>query len=102
MSGILLATSYLASNLLLNLLNKLVLGVYGFPFPVLLTMAHMAVSYVVLTIVLTRNSHASSWGTLAPGVQRQLLAIGVCMASSTAMNNMSLQFIPLSLNQIIR
>ena len=91
---------YLTLNSVLNLANRWALGLSGFRFPILLTMAHAIFSFSVLGPVLTakRVDHAAtlrkSW--------RGILLIGILMGCNIACNNLSLVHLPLSLNQVTR
>lgn len=91
---------YLTLNSVLNLANRWALGLSGFSFPILLTMAHAIFSFSVLGPVLTAKKvdHAAtlrkSW--------RGILLIGVLMGCNIACNNLSLVHLPLSLNQVTR
>eukprot|EP00889_Picochlorum_renovo_P008949 jgi/Picre1/35979/NNA_003436.t1 len=94
-----LITSYLALNASLNLLNKWALG-HGLKFPLALTCAHMAFSFIVLAPLSIlnplghRETLVKEWKAIG--------YIGSSMALSIALNNVSLLEITLSLNQVIR
>ena len=98
----LLIAAYLGLNIILNLTNKLALGVYGFAFPLLLTTCHMPFSFFsLLPFMLHEPFRSKHRGTLSKQ-WKGLAAIGLYMAANIALNNLSLVLITLSLNQIIR
>ena len=92
---------YLCLNSTLNIMNRWALGIYGFTFPILLTICHMMFAFVVLLPVMAANTKLQHKATL----KRQykgLICIGVFMALNVSLNNLSLVQISLSLNQVIR
>ena len=92
---------YLFLNSTLNIMNRWALGIYGFTFPILLTICHMMFAFVVLLPVMVANTKLQHKSTL----KRQykgLICIGVFMALNVSLNNLSLVQISLSLNQVIR
>lgn len=97
---IMLFALYLCLNSVLNLANRWALGLSGFSFPILLTMAHAAFSFSVLGPILSARKvdHATtlrkSW--------RGIVLIGILMGCNIACNNLSLVHLPLSLNQVTR
>ena len=97
---VLLFALYLCLNSVLNLANRWALGLSGFAFPVLLTMAHAIFSFSVLGPVLTtmKVNHAATLRKSWKGI----VVIGVLMGCNIACNNLSLVHLPLSLNQVTR
>lgn len=92
---------YLSLNSTLNIMNRWALGIYGFTFPILLTICHMMFAFLVLMPVMVANTKLQHKATL----KRQykgLICIGVFMALNVSLNNLSLVQISLSLNQVIR
>lgn len=94
---------YLASNIAMNLLNRWMLGLYPFPFPIFMTACHMLFTFLTFFPFLTtskeqRQEHLASFSKQGGG----LLAIGLTFAANIALNNFSLVALPLSMNQIIR
>ena len=74
---------------------------YGMPYPLALTCAHMAFSFVVLlplSLKIDIQQHVTSLQNQWVG----LLFIGSSMALNIALNNISLLYVSLALNQIIR
>jgi hypothetical protein len=95
-------TFYLGLNISLNMLNKWVLSHYGFKFPLLMSLCHMAFSFFALAPIMLvksfRDQHAAT-------LQKQwlgLIGVGVFFAVNIGFNNVSLVSISLSLNQVIR
>ena len=96
-----LILAYLCLNSTLNIMNRWALGIYGFTFPILLTICHMMFAFIVLLPVMVANTKLQHKATL----KRQykgLVCIGVFMALNVSLNNLSLVQISLSLNQVIR
>lgn len=94
--------AYLTLNSTLNLMNKWLLGIYGFQFPLLLTSCHMLFSFLILLpFMLTSPFKALHLPTLRKQ-WKGIIGIGLFMAVNIAFNNLSLVSITLSLNQVIR
>uniref|UniRef100_A0A7R9VU54 Sugar phosphate transporter domain-containing protein n=1 Tax=Chlamydomonas euryale TaxID=1486919 RepID=A0A7R9VU54_9CHLO len=93
---------YTGSNISLNMLNKWTLSLYGFRFPLAMSMAHMGFSFCALAPIMAlpsfRSLHAVTLRKQWPGV----LSIAGFFAVNVGFNNISLLNIPLSLNQVIR
>ena len=101
-SNALMVILFLGLNCSLNVLNKWALGVHGFTFPLLLTTCHMMFNFCILIYPMLREP---SRGKHKPTLVKQwkgVVAVGICMAANVALNNMSLVYISLSLNQVIR
>lgn len=97
-----LVAAYLGLNSLLNLTNKWALGVYGLSFPLLLTTVHMAFSFTVLLPYMLRPSMRQQHRDTLSKQWKGIVAIGLYMATNVALNNSSLVWVTLTLNQIIR
>ncbi len=97
-----LVTAYLGLNSLLNLTNKWALGVYGLSFPLLLTTTHMAFSFIVLLPFMLRPSLLQRHHQTIKRQWKGICAIGMLLATNVALNNSSLVYVTLTLNQIIR
>ncbi|GIL72975.1 hypothetical protein Vretimale_4622 [Volvox reticuliferus] len=101
-SKVLMVAAYLTLNISLNMVNKWTISIYGFHFPVALSIAHMVFSFVVLAPFMcskhNREQHYPTVSKQWPG----LLFISVCFAMNVGLNNVSLLSISLSLNQVIR
>ena len=93
---------YLCLNCSLNMINRYVLGIYGFAFPMLLTICHMLFGFVALfvPVMLARRPevHRQTWRRQWKG----FLCVGSFMAMNIGLNNISLVSLPLSLNQVLR
>lgn len=92
---------YLGLNVSLNLTCKHVLG-SNFAFPITLTLAHMVFSFVALTPVMLLVPSYRSQHKAAMRQRKGFIAIGAFLAANIALNNISLVYITLTLNQIIR
>ncbi|GAB4821694.1 hypothetical protein N2152v2_008740 [Parachlorella kessleri] len=93
--------AYIALNSSLNLTNRWALGVYGFRFPFVLTSAHMCFCFLALL----PYHLAHDWEVHKAKLRQQwrgLAAIGAFLACGISLNNISLVFMTLSLNQVIR
>ncbi|KAG2499852.1 hypothetical protein HYH03_002143 [Edaphochlamys debaryana] len=84
------------------MVNKWTLSIYGFHFPIALSIAHQAFSFLALApFMLTKHNRELHLPTITkqwPG----LLFVSVCFAINIGLNNISLLSISLSLNQVIR
>ena len=98
----LLVVLFLGLNCSLNVLNKWALGVHGFKFPLLLTTCHMTFSFFTLIYPMMREPVRGKHKSTLQKQWKGIAAVGVCMAANVALNNMSLVYISLSLNQVIR
>lgn len=84
-----------------DLLLQWTLTQYGMPYPLALTCGHMGFSFLVLMPLSLKSSPGQHLALL----KRQstgILFIGSSMALNIALNNVSLLYVSLSLNQIIR
>ena len=94
---------YLLLNTGLNMTNRYVLGIYGFSFPMLLTMSHLCFSFIALSgPVLLKWTSSSVQRTSWRKQWRGLALVGTFMAMNIGLNNVSLVRLPLSLNQVLR
>lgn len=94
--------AYLTLNVTLNLMNKWLLGIYGFSFPLLLTSCHMLFSFLMLLPFMLREPFRSLHKATLQKQWKGIIGIGLFMAVNIAFNNLSLVQITLSLNQVIR
>lgn len=99
---LLVLVAYLSLNISLNMLNKWVLSHYGFRFPLLMSMCHMAFSFVTLGPFMLLKSFRDQHGTTLQKQWLGLIGVGVFFAINIGFNNVSLLSITLSLNQVIR
>lgn len=98
----LVISSYLGSNISLNMINKWTLSFYGFKFPLTMGIAHMAFSFLALAPIMMMPSFRPLH---VPALKQQgmgLVAVAAFFALNVGFNNVSLLLIPLSLNQVIR
>ncbi|CAL8467409.1 g6947 [Coccomyxa elongata] len=102
LQNVALLAAYLTLNCTLNLLNKWSLGIYGFSFPLFMTVAHMLFSFIVLAPFMRMEPFKSQHKATLQKQWKGLLCIGAFMALNIALNNLSLVEITLSLNQVIR
>ena len=94
---------YLLLNTALNMTNRYVLGIYGFSFPMLLTMSHLCFSFIALAgPVMFKWTASSVQRTSWKKQWRGLVLVGTFMAMNIGLNNVSLVRLPLSLNQVLR
>lgn len=98
---IILIGLYLSLNSIMNIMNKWALGIYGFTFPILLTICHMLFAFVVLLPVMVASTQMQHRATLSRQY-KGLICIGIFMALNISLNNLSLVQISLSLNQVMR
>lgn len=97
-----IVTTYLGLNMSLNIFNKWVLTLYGFRFPLFLSISHMVFGLCALAPVVCLRSFRDLH---IPTLQKQwlgLLGVGCFFAVNVGFNNVSLLSMSLSLNQVIR
>ena len=94
--------AYLTLNSTLNVMNKWLLGIYGFSFPLLLTSCHMLFSFLILLPFMLKEPFRSLHAATLQKQWKGIIGIGLFMAVNIAFNNLSLVQITLSLNQVIR
>lgn len=98
-----MACAYLVLNIAINTFNKWSLGVYGFHFPVSVTLAHQVFSFAALTAWLKtcdpdrERTYRDHWEAQKAG----LVFTGIMTALNLGLNNGSLVLISLSANQLI-
>lgn len=93
---------YLVFNTSINLFNRWCLGVYGFKFPLTVTVCHFAFAFLALTPLMVlvptyAAQHREAWRRDWKG----FLATGVFTGINVAFNNSSLVYLSLSMNQVI-
>lgn len=96
-----LVTSWYSSNIGVILLNKYLLGNYGFKYPIFLTLCHMMAcsmfSYVAISWL-----KVVPLQTIRSRVQfLKISALGVIFCLSVVTGNISLKYLPVSFNQAI-
>ena len=98
-----MAMAYLVLNVSINTFNKWSLGVYGFHFPLSVTLAHQVFSFVALSAWLKtcdperERTYKDHWRVQRSG----LVFTGIMTALNLGLNNGSLVLISLSANQLI-
>ena len=95
-------TAFLVLNTTLNMLNRWVLGVYHFKFPIFLTMSHLAIGFCILAPVMALPTFRPLHQPTIKKQGRGIAAVGFFKVMNIVLNNASLVHITLSLNQIIR
>lgn len=94
--------TYLSLNISLNMLNKWTLSLYGFKFPLYMSILHMAFSFVALAPIMMMSPYRELHMVTLTKNWTGFLAIGVFFAVNIGFNNISMLSITLSLNQVIR
>mmetsp|Transcript_22725 Transcript_22725/g.31686 ORF Transcript_22725/g.31686 Transcript_22725/m.31686 type:complete len:337 (-) Transcript_22725:240-1250(-) len=94
--------AYLVFNTSINLFNRYCLGVYGFKFPISVTVCHFGFAFFALTPLMVgfdsyKEQHVEAWKRDWKG----FLATGIFTAINVAFNNSSLVYLSLSMNQVI-
>ena len=99
---VLLVALYLALNISLNMMNKWLLSIYGFHFPIFISMAHMVFSVTVLAPFMCMKTYREVHVATLNKQWLGLIGVGIFFAVNVGFNNVSLLTISLSLNQVIR
>ena len=68
---------YLTLNSTLNIMNRWALGIYGFTFPILLTICHMMFAFVVLLPVMAANTRLAAQGATLKRQYKGLMCASV-------------------------
>ncbi|CAL4910569.1 unnamed protein product [Urochloa decumbens] len=101
-----LVAAWYASNIGVLLLNKYLLSVYGFRFPVFLTACHMSACALLSTLAHAAAGHGSS-GSSTPARRRsrgqlaRVAVLGAVFCASVVAGNVSLRYLPVSFNQAV-
>jgi hypothetical protein len=104
-----LVAAWYASNIGVLLLNKYLLSVYGFRFPVFLTACHMSACALLSTLAHAAGAGAgasSSSSTSPPrrrsrGQLARVAVLGAVFCASVVAGNVSLRYLPVSFNQAV-
>uniref|UniRef100_A0A0A9FH30 Sugar phosphate transporter domain-containing protein n=1 Tax=Arundo donax TaxID=35708 RepID=A0A0A9FH30_ARUDO len=97
-----LVAAWYASNIGVLLLNKYLLSVYGFRFPVFLTACHMSACALLSGLAHAASArraptpHPRSRGQLA-----RVAVLGAVFCASVVAGNVSLRYLPVSFNQAV-
>ncbi|KAJ1261373.1 hypothetical protein BS78_09G024800 [Paspalum vaginatum] len=94
-----LVAAWYASNIGVLLLNKYLLSVYGFRFPVFLTGCHMT-ACALLSCLAHRASRSRSRSRSRAQLAR-VAVLGAVFCASVVAGNVSLRFLPVSFNQAV-
>jgi len=95
-----LVAAWYASNIGVLLLNKYLLSVYGFRYPVFLTACHMSACALLSTL-------AHAYAGAAPARRRsrgqlaRVAVLGAVFCASVVAGNVSLRYLPVSFNQAV-
>lgn len=99
---IIMCAAFFSLNIGLSMANSWALRIYGFSFPLILTICHMTFTFVFLFPIMMRPPHSAKHKDALRKQWLAILILGMAMATNIACNNMSMVHISLSLNQIIR
>jgi FtsH-binding integral membrane protein len=98
-----LVAAWYASNIGVLLLNKYLLSVYGFRFPVFLTACHMSACALLSTLAHAAgaSSSSSSPRRRSRGQLARVAVLGAVFCASVVAGNVSLRYLPVSFNQAV-
>ena len=95
--------AFLVINSSLSLLNRWALGLHGLRFPLLLTASHMIFGSALLSpLMLLHDGYYARHREEVCGRGKALAAIGLMNAAQISLNNWSLVYIELAINQVVR
>ena len=99
-----LVAAWYASNIGVLLLNKFLLSVYGFRYPVFLTACHMSACALLSSAFFAATNSKSSTSPRRPlsrGQAARVAVLGAVFCGSVVAGNVSLRYLPVSFNQAI-
>ncbi|KAM3406633.1 hypothetical protein ACQJBY_000606 [Aegilops geniculata] len=98
-----LVAAWYASNIGVLLLNKYLLSVYGFRYPVFLTACHMSASALLSSAfaAATTSSSSAARRPLSRGQAARVAVLGAVFCGSVVAGNVSLRYLPVSFNQAV-
>ncbi|XP_037483475.1 probable sugar phosphate/phosphate translocator At3g11320 [Triticum urartu] len=96
-----LVAAWYASNIGVLLLNKYLLSVYGFRYPVFLTACHMSASALLSSAFAAATSSSSPRRPLSRGQAARVAVLGAVFCGSVVAGNVSLRYLPVSFNQAV-
>ncbi|KQK07828.1 probable sugar phosphate/phosphate translocator At3g11320 [Brachypodium distachyon] len=97
-----LVGAWYASNIGVLLLNKYLLSVYGFRFPVFLTACHMSACAVFSYVFsISSSSSRTPAAMVSRGQAARVALLGAVFCGSVVAGNVSLRHIPVSFNQAV-
>ena len=89
------------SNIGVLLLNKYLLSVWGFRFPIFLTMLHMLSCFVLSVVVRCCSNSSNRQQIKSRKHMLKIAVLALVFVISVVGGNISLRFIPVSFNQAI-
>ncbi|KAM0841926.1 hypothetical protein ACQ4PT_058698 [Festuca glaucescens] len=98
-----LVAAWYASNIGVLLLNKFLLSVYGFRYPVFLTACHMSACALLSSLLsaATSSKPSSPRKPLSRGQAARVAVLGAVFCGSVVAGNVSLRYLPVSFNQAV-
>lgn len=96
-----LVAAWYASNIGVLLLNKYLLSVYGFRYPVFLTACHMSASALLSSAFAAATSSGAARRPLSRGQAARVAVLGAVFCGSVVAGNVSLRYLPVSFNQAV-
>ena len=96
-----LVAAWYASNIGVLLLNKFLLSVYGFRYPVFLTACHMSACALLSSAFFAATKPSSPRRPLSRGQAARVAVLGAVFCGSVVAGNVSLRYLPVSFNQAI-
>ncbi|KAK1692349.1 hypothetical protein QYE76_009046 [Lolium multiflorum] len=99
-----LVAAWYASNIGVLLLNKFLLSVYGFRYPVFLTACHMSACALLsslLSAATSKPSNSPPRKPLSRGQAARVAVLGAVFCGSVVAGNVSLRYLPVSFNQAV-
>ncbi|KAL6624325.1 hypothetical protein ACP70R_031646 [Stipagrostis hirtigluma subsp. patula] len=96
-----MVAAWYASNIGVLLLNKYLLSVYGFRFPVFLTACHMSACAVLSCVAHAGRAAAAPPASRSRGQLARVAVLGAVFCGSVVAGNVSLRYLPVSFNQAV-
>lgn len=99
-STVFVVLSWYISNIGVVLLNKYLLSIYGFKYPVFLTLCHM-IACTVLSYAVSLSGMVPRQGVKSKAQFLKISALALVFCGSVVCGNISLRYLPVSFNQAI-
>mmetsp|Transcript_7457 Transcript_7457/g.12863 ORF Transcript_7457/g.12863 Transcript_7457/m.12863 type:complete len:379 (-) Transcript_7457:506-1642(-) len=99
-STVFVVLSWYVSNIGVVLLNKYLLSIYGFKYPVFLTLCHM-IACTVLSYAVSLSGMVPRQGVKSKQQFLKISALALVFCGSVVCGNISLRYLPVSFNQAI-
>ncbi|XP_051226550.1 probable sugar phosphate/phosphate translocator At3g11320 [Lolium perenne] len=99
-----LVAAWYATNIGVLLLNKFLLSVYGFRYPVFLTACHMSACALLSSLLSAATASKPSSPPRKPlsrGQAARVAVLGAVFCGSVVAGNVSLRYLPVSFNQAV-